>query len=167
MSRLADFNFKTSIAKSLDEIFEQMLGLRVEPTTVVTKSDLLSIKMMSVVSFSGNLVGSLRFQVGEKMALIITAGMLGVDVSKVTDMEDIHDAIREIVNIIGGGLNSEFSKAGFRCNLTVPSITTGPHFGLKVRNVTRHERFAFRHGKHAMFIEVYARQAHAKETAGL
>ena len=165
MARLADFDFKTFIAKSLSEIFEQMLGLRVEPTTVVTKSDLLSIDMMSTISFSGHLVGSVRFQVGEKMALIITAAMLGVDASKIQNMEDTYDVVREIVNIIGGNLNSALSKAGFRCKLTVPSVEVDGNFGVKPINTPRHERFAFRHDKHTMFIEIFASPARAKKAA--
>ena len=163
MSRLSAFDFKSSISKSLNEVFEQMLGLRVEPTTVVTKSDLLSIKMIASVSFAGTLVGSLRFQVGDKMARIITAAMLGMDVAKVENGEDIYDVVREIINIISGNLNYAFSKAGFQCDLTVPSLTVGDHFGIKTLNVTRHERFAFRHDTHTMFIEVYAKEADPRE----
>jgi hypothetical protein len=59
--------------------------------------------------------------------------------------------------MIGGDLKSRFNDAGFPCELSIPSITSGNDFKIEAMGWTKHERFAFRHQEHTALVQVFIR----------
>jgi flagellar motor switch protein FliN len=83
----------------------------------------------------------------------MTAAMLGVTAEEVEGNEQVFDVLREMSNIIGGNLKSNFVDAGLSCILSTPSITNGLDFRVEPLNVITPERFLFAYQEHTIIVE--------------
>ncbi|MBW1758984.1 MAG: chemotaxis protein CheX [Deltaproteobacteria bacterium] len=154
VNQIDTFDLKKFVADSIKEVFDMMLSMEMEPCTAISRSSLDGIKHVGTVSFAGKVLGCIRIHVSNAFARLITAGMLGMDLDEIQDEEDVHDVIRELSNMIGGKLKSNFCDSGLSCDLSIPSITTGSDFEINIPDMTRHERFAFSHQENIAFVEV-------------
>ena len=61
--------------------------------------------------------------------------------------------IGELSNMIGGDLKSRLCDAGFECELSIPSITSGKDFNIESKGWAVNEAVCFQHGEHIALIE--------------
>jgi flagellar motor switch protein FliN len=149
----------TGVEASVVELFDTMLSMKIEP---VEASDIDALsddasRIVGLVSLTGKVQGSVDIQVSGEMAKIMAAGMLGMEPEEIEGEDEIRDVIREICNIIGGNLKSNFSDMGLTCHISTPSLTTGKKFQVEFLNMERFERFAFAYGDFVFAVEVGVR----------
>jgi CheY-specific phosphatase CheX len=85
---------------------------------------------------------------------MMTAGMLGMELDEIESDEEVKDVLREVCNIIAGGLKSNFCDAGLACEISTPSITTGNNFQVQTLHMERYERFLFSYGEETIQVEI-------------
>ena len=108
---------------------------------------------MGSVTFAGEVDGMFNIQVNDDFGKQMTASMLGMEIEEVESDEEVYDVIREVSNIIGGNLKSNFVDAGLSCVLSTPSITNGRDFKVSPTNVIKPARFLFSHKGSVIIVE--------------
>jgi CheY-specific phosphatase CheX len=157
MNGLDSVDIKTSVANSVNEIFDKMLSMNVEIFDTESQENIDDKKIVGAVSFTGDVMGWMSIHVSDCFAHLITASMLGMEIDEIEGEEEIHDVIGELSNMIGGNLKSLFCDTGFPCQLSVPSITSGSDFKIDPAGWMKSERISFRHQKHIAYVKVYTK----------
>ncbi|MDY6792034.1 MAG: chemotaxis protein CheX [Thermodesulfobacteriota bacterium] len=147
-------NVKDKITGSVTDIFKTMLSMDVKRAETVSKESVEGIRNVGSVNFAGDITGIINFQVSDEFARLMTASMLGMEITELEGQEEINDFIAEISNIIGGNLKGSYRDIGIICELSTPSITKGNDFKIESLNMTTYERFAFKSNEHDIFVEV-------------
>jgi chemotaxis protein CheX len=69
--------------------------------------------------------------------------------------EEVYDVIGELSNMIGGDLKSRLCDAGFTCELSIPSITSGKDFSIASKGWAINEVVCFQYQEHFALIEAF------------
>ena len=158
MERTAGVDIKTAIVNSVIDVFDTMLDMEVEATQEVPDSFTEEVRTVGSVTFAGEVDGMFNIQVNDDFGKEMTAAMLGMDVEEVESKEEVYDVIREMSNIIGGNLKSNFLEAGLSCVLSTPSITNGMDFKVSPTHVIKPARFLFSHKDSIIIVETGVKQ---------
>ena len=153
MERIAGVDIKSSIINSVIDVFYTMLDMEVEAIQEVPEGFIEELRTVGSVTFAGEVDGLFNIQVNDDFARQMTAAMLGMEPNEIENEEEIYDVIREISNIIGGNLKSNFVDAGLSCVLSTPSITNGRDFRVSPTNVIKTSRFLFSHKGSVIIVE--------------
>ena len=140
---------------SVIELFDTMLSMeiiRVEEAP--EEHDENEIVLVGFVSLAGKVNGSVNIRVSRNMAREMAAGMLGMEIEEIESDEEVKDVLREVCNIVAGGLKSNFCDAGLACQISTPSITTGNNFQIQTLHMERYEKFIFTYGDEAICVEI-------------
>jgi len=154
MENILTLDIKTSITKSVLDVFSTMLSFELEPVPESDAADLKEMRIVGSVNFAGQVSGIIHIHVKKDFALIMTSAMLGMAPEEIEGEDEIKDVISELSNIIGGNLKSFFNDSGFYCALSTPSITLGDDFTIKSLNTERYESLSFSFQQHMIRIEV-------------
>ena len=154
METILTLDIKTSITKSVLDVFSTMLSFELEPVPEGDAADLKEMRIVGSVNFAGQVSGIIHIHVKKDFALIMTSAMLGMTPDEIDGEDEIKDVISELSNIIGGNLKSFFNDSGFYCALSTPSITLGDDFTIKSLNTERYESLSFSYQQHTIRIEV-------------
>ncbi|PTY03391.1 hypothetical protein DB346_05785 [Verrucomicrobia bacterium LW23] len=158
MAHVAGISIKDSVISAVTEAFDTMVSLPIrERDKGETGSFIGPERLVGTVGFAGQLQGLLCLHFSPPFAQEITATMLGMEVADVEEFEDINDAIGELTNIIAGDLKTRFSRPGFPCSLSIPSITRGTR--VEIESVSGAERYCFflSAGNNPLLVELYIR----------
>ncbi len=158
MDKLNKIDIKKSISKTVLDIFDTMLSLKVEMVDAVTDPDLDKTRLVGSINFSGEVVGVSSIHVSKKYSRVLTASMLGIKIDEIKDEEEVKDVIGEISNMITGNLKSDFLDAGLNCIISTPSITYGDNFVVDPPNITTPQKFIFNHKQYDFVIELYIKE---------
>lgn len=153
MERIAGVDIKTAIVNSVIDVFYTMLDMEVTAIQEIPESFIEENRTVGSVTFAGEVDGMFNIQVNDDFGRAMTAAMLGMDVDEVESEEEVYDVIREVSNIIGGNLKSNFVDAGLSCVLSTPSITNGRDFKVSPTNVIKPARFLFAHNENVIIVE--------------
>lgn len=153
MERIAGVDIKTAIVNSVIDVFYTMLDMEVTAIQDVPPAFTERNRTVGSVTFAGEVDGLFNIQVNDDFGRVMTAAMLGMEVEEVESEEEVYDVIREVSNIIGGNLKSNFVDAGLSCVLSTPSITNGKDFRVSPTNVIQPSRFLFAHQDHVIIVE--------------
>ncbi len=153
MERIAGVDIKTAIVNSVIDVFYTMLDMEVEAIQEIPEAFVEEIRTVGSVTFAGEVDGMFNIQVNDDFGKEMTAAMLGMDVGEIESEEEVYDVIREVSNIIGGNLKSNFVDAGLSCVLSTPSITNGRDFKVSPTQVIRPARFLFSHKDSIIIVE--------------
>ena len=153
MERIAGVDIKTAIVNSVIDVFYTMLDMQVEAIDQTPESFAEEMRTVGSVTFAGDVDGLLNIQVNDDFGRQMTAALLGVEVEKVESEQEVYDVIREVSNIIGGNLKSNFVDAGLSCTLSTPSITSGRDFKVSPTHVNKPARFLFSHKDSIIIVE--------------
>lgn len=159
MSPSGTLDIKESIAKSVQELFDTMLDMSVEPMAVGSRPAAEGYNLIGSLTFAGEVVGAINIQVSEPFARTMTANMLGMEPEEIESDEEIKDVIRETCNIIGGNLKTDFENAGMSCAISTPAITAGQDFEMETLNMDRYEYFGFQYETDTIFVELAVKAA--------
>jgi flagellar motor switch protein FliN len=153
MERISGVDIETAIVNSVIDVFDTMLEMEVEAIQQVPDSFTEEMRTLGSVTFAGEVDGVFTIQVNDDFGRAMTAAMLGMDVEEVESEEEIYDVIREVSNIIGGNLKSNFVDAGLSCVLSTPSITNGRDFKVRPTHAINPARFLFSHKDSVIIVE--------------
>lgn len=125
------------VGQIVESIFISMMNLEVSPseTPWVPSNDQLT----SAVHLSGVWNGALLFECNRRQACQLTGRFLSMDPPEVVN-DDVRDVLGEIANMIGGNIKSAVA-AGL--SLSMPSVTDGSDYGLRVCGSEIQDRLAF------------------------
>jgi flagellar motor switch protein FliN len=154
METIFTIDIKSSVTKSVLDVFDTMLSFQLEPVPENDAADLKEMRIVGSVNFAGQVSGIIHIHVNKDFALIMTSAMLGMTPDEIEGDDEIKDVISELSNIIGGNLKSFFNDSGFYCALSTPSITLGDDFTIKSLNTERYESLSFSYQQHRIRIEV-------------
>ena len=165
MSQDPNHDIILAVRESVVDLFDTMLSMQItacdaEPS--IADND--EIVMVGFVSFAGKVNGSANIRVGQSMAKMMTAGMLGMEIDDIESDEEVKDVLREVCNIVAGGLKSKFCDTGLACEISTPSITTGNNFQVQTLHMERYERFIFSYGEETIQIEIAVKFVMEDET---
>ncbi len=166
MERIAGVDIKTAIVNSVIDVFYTMLDMQVEAIQQVPESFVEEMRTVGSVTFAGDLDGVLNIQVNDDFGRQMTAAMLGVEVEKVESEQEVYDVIREVSNIIGGNLKSNFVDAGLSCILSTPSITNGRDFKVNPTHLDKPTRFLFSHKDSTIIVEAGVKREQSTAVEG-
>ena len=82
-----------------------------------------------MVGLAGTHKGVLAVHIPHKVAMAITSSFLMMDVDEIN--EDVHDAVGEIANMIGGNVKTILSEKGGDIDLSLPSTITGSQYSFQ------------------------------------
>ena len=153
MERIAGVDIKTAIVNSVIDVFYTMLDMEVEAIQDIPSSFVEEMRTVGSVTFAGEVDGMFNIQVNDDFGKEMTAAMLGMEVEEIESEEEVYDVIRELSNIIGGNLKSNFVDAGLSCVLSTPAITNGRDFKVSTTQVIRPARFLFSHKESIIIVE--------------
>ena len=150
---LAAFDLPTFLRGATLEVFDTMLsmGLVEKGNAGFPEVD----RIVGSVSMAGSVSGTVNIHVSSTFASQITANMLGMEPDEIDSDEEVHDVIGELSNMIGGDLKSRLCDAGFECELSIPSITSGKDFNIESKGWAVNEAVCFQHGEHIALIEAF------------
>ena len=150
---LAAFDLPTFLRGATQEVFDTMLSMELSEQDVQAMAE--GNRIVGSVSLAGSASGTVNIHVSDAFACQITANMLGMDLDEIDSDEEVHDVIGELSNMIGGDLKSRLCDAGFTCELSIPSITSGKDFNIESKGWAVKERVCFQFEEHLALIEAY------------
>jgi chemotaxis protein CheX len=127
-----------SVARLVDitkELFEKMVGLKLEQHTG-SYEDAFSASVTdisSLVGMSGTAPGIVAVHSSRVLAKKVTAGMLGMKESELSDAE-VNDGYGEVANIIAGNIKKEMESQKADIKLSLPTVVTGKDYSTKILN---------------------------------
>ncbi|GAV21501.1 chemotaxis protein CheX [Carboxydothermus pertinax] len=123
--------FVNPFLMATQDVFDRMLGLRIEKGKIELKEDLIAGKDANVlISIVGSLLGAVVYSFPKTTALEIVRIMSGMEI----DALDIFvtSALGEVGNIISGNAVSYLEKADYWCNIAPPQIILGENKSVSV-----------------------------------
>lgn len=106
---------------SVCEVFEIMVGSRLEPVT--SAQALPRLEFASMVGLSGRVCGILTLCTSARSAALIASKMLGVDPQEADART--WDVLGEVCTMIAGTFKNKLPGGGESCMLSVPTVITG------------------------------------------
>ena len=116
-------NWLPMLELACEEVFEIMLGCKLEPQPGLTPPPL---EFTAMVGLAGQLCGVLTLRCSAQSATLMASKMLGVE-PKQAD-EHMWDALGEICNMIAGNFKNKLTGMADRCMLSVPTVITGADY---------------------------------------
>jgi len=135
------------------EIFSTMVGIDVSKSrraeTVTTFKDCVT----AMVGFAGGYNGMISINTPQKLAMAFASQMLGMDISECGD--DVHDALGEIANMMGGSFKHHFVKDGHEVRLSTPSVISGNEYVMTIGTLPDTLTLLFELGGDHFMVSVY------------
>jgi chemotaxis protein CheX len=121
------------VRNAVTAVFGTMLGSELRPGDPVDDPEpFLPAEVVSLIGLSGAVNGYLSLQCTREHARDLTARLLGADGHDVESLDEIRDAVGELVNMIAGKV-----KTAMACEQPVeiglPTVVTTPKTDIKVR----------------------------------
>jgi len=122
---ITELELTAALFKDVQEIFSTMLGVDdITHVPLQTESpDTYSTSLTAMVGLAGKYSGLVSINLPMPLALSFTSMMLDIDVTEING--DVHDAMGEIANMLGGSFKQHLSKAGDDLKLSTPSVVSG------------------------------------------
>ena len=152
---LTAFNLASFLRKATQEVFDTMLSMELGENDDIEALPGGTHQVVGSVSMAGTVSGTVNIYVSDKFARVITADMLGMELDEVDNDEEVHDVVGELSNMIGGDLKSRLCDAGFECNLSIPSITSGMNFQIESKGWAINEQVFYEFRDHIALIQAF------------
>ena len=141
------------IIGSTNEIFTGMVMMEVEAIDPPVESlGLLKNSITGLIGLAGTFKGVLAVHFPNDVAMAVTGSFLGLDVEEIN--EDVHDAVGEIANMLGGDLKAILSDGGKDIQLSLPSTIGGEEYLFNSRDSGERLLLAFKVPTGVFYIEV-------------
>ncbi len=109
------------------EVFGTMVMMELEDSYPLREPIThFSCSVTGMVGLAGAYSGILSIHCPHEFAMKITSNMLGMDVEEMS--ADVHDALGEIANMLGGYVKQIISKGGLDINLSIPTVISGEEY---------------------------------------
>jgi len=123
--RAHEENWLPILELAIEEVFEIMLGCRVEPSGKAAPASTMT-GFTAMVGLAGALCGIIALSCDQKTASAMAKSMLGPEIAD--SEEQVSDALGEICNMIAGNFKNKLAGADGRCLLSVPTVIKGDEY---------------------------------------
>ncbi len=130
--------YQNETAQIVTDVFQTMLRMEVQPADAVWSQQ--PGTLTAAIFFAGSWKGAVLVECSESQACRWTARLMSIaEPAGITD--DVHDAMGEIVNMIGGNLKSVIPSG---VGLSMPTVVEGRNYSLKIcgGNLVHRQSFA-------------------------
>ncbi len=118
------------IVESTLEIFTSMIMMDVVADPVeLEDTGVLKNTITGIIGLAGTHKGILAIHLPYKVAMAITSSFLMMDIEEINP--DVHDAVGELANILGGNVKTILSANGRDIDLSLPSTIFGEEYGFQ------------------------------------
>jgi chemotaxis protein CheX len=142
------------IHQALRDVFEKMLALSIQPAAASPPPDHCERVVGSVGLAGESVTGAVYLHVSDVFARKITAAMLAVHIQEIQGGEQVHDAVSEVTNMLGGSLKSRLCDAGYRCAMSIPAVIRGSAFRIETAPDLRPRECFFLCGQEKFLVAV-------------
>lgn len=139
--------------RSVQNVFAEMLGIPVTAEAAGLEDPALT-QIIGSVGFVGRANAVIHLGTSLSFATLITAKMLGLPESEVTDEAMINDALGELSNVVVGTVKSNLCDQGWPCTLSVPSIVRGRELAVGDTRDALRRVLKFCAGEHRLLVEL-------------
>ncbi|MGA1868774.1 MAG: chemotaxis protein CheX [bacterium] len=110
------------------DVFESMLFLTAVSKGAITDENKLNYRseLSGIISFVGDLSGSVIFSLNNNAAMKVASSMLGEEITEIN--EEVEDAVGEITNMVAGGFKTRISNYGIDFNISIPTVIQGQNY---------------------------------------
>lgn len=115
------------IMDSVQEIFSTMVMMEVVPgEPILGAINPLQSTITGMIGLAGTYRGTMAIHLPHELAMKVTGNFLGMEVTEIDD--DVHDAIGELANMLGGSIKALLSDNGKDIKLSMPSTICGQEY---------------------------------------
>ena len=112
--------------RSITTVFDRMVGVQVQPQAPsIRVAEIPPHTVSAVIGMSGDVIGSVVLSMPVETATGIVGAFMGIDGSEL-EIEEISDAVGELVNMIAGSAKAEFKDKVI--SISTPTIVVGDCF---------------------------------------
>ena len=130
-------NFDQSVAllgHALPEVFTTMLSIQpVLGTPYESKTPLTASELIALIALAGQERGSVSIHTSRAQAAALTATLLGMSPGQVSDMDEIRDAMGEIINMVAGDVKLSLANQSVAVEISLPTVVIGPEISITVQ----------------------------------
>ncbi|MGR3317277.1 MAG: chemotaxis protein CheX [Candidatus Anammoxibacter sp.] len=113
-----------AVVNATTSVFQSMVGIDVEfLSSEDSKAATMNSEVVSLISFTGNYIGTLSTFFNAETALKAASGMLGMECASID--EDVQDVIGEITNMIAGNIKTSIINTYGNLHLSIPIVICG------------------------------------------
>lgn len=145
------------LSKLLDEdvreIFSTMVGSEVSSSETVGTETKFKECVTAMIGFVGSYNGMISINTPQTLAMSFASQMLGMDTVLCDD--DVHDALGEIANMLGGSFKHHFVKDGHEVRLSTPSVISGEEYVIIMGSVRETLTLMFKSGEECFWVSIY------------
>jgi len=140
------------LIESTKEIFSSMVMMDIVVKEITTKHGALHDTITGMIGLAGTHKGVLAIHIPYEVAMAITGSFLMMEVTEMND--DVHDAIGEVANMIGGNVKTILSEKGRDIDLSLPSTISGAEYSFSSDKEVDKVIIEFDTGKGAFLVEM-------------
>ena len=111
------------------EIFSTMIMMEISLEEVLVEHGPLNDTITAMIGLAGKRKGVLAVHFPYTVAMAITSSFLMMDVTEMND--DVHDAMGEIANMLGGNVKTILSENARDIDLSMPSTIAGSEYSFQ------------------------------------
>ena len=111
------------------EIFSTMIMMEISLEGTLDEHGPLKDTITAMIGLAGTRKGVLAIHFPYPVAMAITSNFLMMDVTEIND--DVHDAMGEIANMLGGNVKGILSENGRDIDLSMPSTIAGSDYSFQ------------------------------------
>ncbi len=115
-----------SIVNTTKEVFTGMLSMEVNPEPPINPGMTHINSISGIVGFAGRAKGMLAVHTPEVVAMAITGGFLGMEVTEIN--AEVKDAIGELANMLAGTVKLSLAENSSEIRLSIPSVICGDSY---------------------------------------
>lgn len=145
-------DIKDKMIESTKEIFSSMVMMELNVKDVMIDHGPLYDTISGMIGLAGTHKGVLAIHVPYTVAMAITSSFLMMDVTEIN--EDVHDAIGEVANMLGGNVKTILSENGRDIDLSLPSTIAGAEYSFSSDKDVEKIIIEFDTGKGSFLVEM-------------
>ncbi len=120
---------QNKMIEAAKEIFSSMVMMEITVKEIMEEHGPLNDTITGMIGLAGTHKGVLAVHLPYSVAMAITSSFLMMDVEEIN--EDVHDAVGEIANMLGGNVKTILSEKGRDIDLSLPSTISGSQYSFQ------------------------------------
>ncbi len=140
------------IIDATKEIFSTMIMMDIAFEEVINDHGVLIDTITATIGLAGTHKGVLAVHFPNEVAMAITSNFLMMDINEIND--DVHDAMGEIANMLGGNVKTILSEKGRDIDLSMPSTIAGTEYTFQSENDVDRVIVKFSTEKGSFMVEI-------------
>lgn len=121
------------ISSATAEVFATMLSSELTPGEAFEDTEpLYKSEVTALIGLAGNVAGYISLHCSDSQAKAFTARLLGCEPDEVSSLDDVRDAIGEIVNMVAGSVKAALSQS-VTVEIALPTVIMTPKPDIRVK----------------------------------